>query len=135
MSYEWKWLRNPAGTPQTVKTTVGAAAVTKGQPLKIASNLAVAADDGNTVDLVAAHDADASAVLVGIVPNGDVFEVTTGADLGMHDRAYMASGNLVDAGSSGNISNIVVVDYNPASGGLAHIQVWANPMSAYTHTG
>jgi hypothetical protein len=47
----------------------------------------------------------------------------------------VASGYLVDAGSSGNISNMQVVDYNPASGGLAHVQVFANPMTAYTHTG
>lgn len=130
-TYEWKWKRGPR---DTVKVTVGATAVTKGEPLKISSNLAVAATDGGTVDLVAEHDADASATLVAVIPHGDVFEVTTGADMGMYDRAYIASGYLVDAGSSGNISNATVVDYNPASGGLAHIEVRSNIDTAFTHT-
>lgn len=131
MANEWKWLR---GDGQTVKVTVGSTAVTKGEPLKISSNLAVASGDGDTVDLVACHDADASAVLVAYAPSGDVFEVTTGADLGLMDRAYMAASYKIDAGSSGNISNMHVVDYNPASGGIAHVAVEANPLTAVTHT-
>lgn len=132
MANEWKWKRGPG---QTVKITVGDTAVTKGEPLKISSNLAVAAGDGSTVDLVATHDAAASAELVAYLPNGDVFEVDTAADLGMYDRAYMAASYSIDAGSSGNISNMTVVDYNPTSGGLAHVAVFANPMTAFTHTG
>jgi hypothetical protein len=132
MANEWKWLR---GRGETVKITVGDTAVTKGEPLKISSNLAVAAGDGDTVDLVACHDADASAQLTAIKPIGDVFEVVTGADLALGARAYMAASYKVDAGSSGNISNIQIEDYNPTSGGIAHVSVVANSLTAYTHTG
>jgi len=131
MANEWKFKRGPR---TTVKVTVGATAVTKGEPLVLDSNLAIAASDGSVVDLVAEHDAAASTELVAILPNGDVFEVDTAADLGMYDRAYMAASYSIDAGSSGNISNMVVVDYNPTSGGLAHVAVFAAPATAYTHT-
>jgi hypothetical protein len=134
MANEWKWLRNGHGAPLTVVVTAGSAALTNGQPLKVSSNVAEAVGDGETVDLVAYQDADASADLVAILPIGDVFEVTTNADLGAFDRAYPAASNKIDAGSSGNISNMFVVDGNPASGGLARVAVFSNFATAVTHT-
>lgn len=131
MANPWKHKRGPG---KTVVVTNGGVAVSKGDPLKFSSNTAIAATDGSTVDLVAAEDAAASAQLTAIIPDGDVFEVVTGADLNQYDRAYMASTNKIDAGSSGNISNMFVVDYNPTSGGLALVMVKSNLMTSVTHS-
>jgi len=119
MANEWKWKRGPGLTVQAL----AAGAHSKGQPCYLSSNEATACGDGNSVDLVAATDVSSGAMGTYYMPFNDVFEVKTGADLGMFARVYMGASNVVDAGSAGNIACGVVVDYNPASSGCALIAV------------
>lgn len=119
MANEWKWKRGPRITTRAT----AAAAMSKGQPCYISSNIATASADGGTVDLVAAEDIASAAIGTYIVPCGDVFEVKTGADLGIFDRVFMGGSNVVDAGSSSQVDCGFVLDYNPASSGCALISV------------
>lgn len=134
MANEWTWLRGP----KIMTTCPTETTIPKGAPCYISSNLIVVCADGGTVDVVCDKDCVSGDTAVPcIIPNGDIFlaKAAAGTDFGIWDRAYMAASYTVDAGSAGNISQMNVVNYNPASGGCVDIAVFSAKLHPLTYGG
>lgn len=134
MANEWTWLQGPKQMIAAPTETT----IPKGAPCYLSSNLIVVCADGGTVDVVCDKDCVSGDTAVPcIVPNSDRFlvKVATGTDLAYGARVYMAANYTVDAGSSNNISQGWVCNYNPASGGCADICVTSALLNPLTFGG
>lgn len=122
LSYQWKWLR---GQNLTAKFNMGTTALgeTYG-PVIISSNLLELPTAGAELLGVVPSSAAASATGVPVIISDDVFEVQVKAnvDLALGDAVAIEADGSVDAAADGESVCGHVVDYNPASGGIAHVK-------------
>lgn len=126
-TYRWKWIRGGSGngSPGIVTAKNGTAALgTTYAPVVMTSNLLVCpAADGAAVWGVALPAAAASANDVPVIVSNDIFEVQTTGDLGIGDAVMVGmNGGVLALSGTGAVACGTVVDYNPASGGIAHIK-------------
>lgn len=122
LSYQWKWLR---GQNLTAKFNMGTTALgeTYG-PVIISSNLLELPTAGAELLGVVPSSAAASATGVPVIISDDVFEVQVKAevDLALGDAVAIEADGSVDAAADGESVCGHVVDYTPASGGIAHVK-------------
>lgn len=122
LSYQWKWLR---GQNLTAKFNMGTTALgeTYG-PVIISSNLLELPTAGAELLGVVPSSAAASATGVPVIISDDVFEVQVKAevDLALGDAVAIEADGSVDAAADGESVCGHVVDYDPASGGIAHVK-------------
>ena len=122
LSYQWKWLR---GQNLTAKFNMGTTAMgeTYG-PVIISSNLLELPTAGAELLGVVPSSAAASATGVPVIISDDVFEVQVKAkvDLALGDAVAIEADGSVDAAADGESVCGHVVDYDPASGGIAHVK-------------
>ena len=123
MANQWHLIR---GNPETVIGTLSASGggtvmTASWQPLVLTSGFYDLAGDGEAVAGVGINQADTDGDIVVVAVGEGVYEVVTTSDLSVGSRAYAAASQCVDAGSSGNVQCGTIVDYNPASGYLAHM--------------
>lgn len=126
LSYQWKWLR---GQKLTAKFNMGTTAMgeTFG-PARIASNLLELPTQGCELLGVVPESAAASATDVPVIISEDIFEVQVkpGTDLAIGAEVQVEADGSVDTLVATNNCAGVVVDYNPASGGIAHVKAVFN---------
>lgn len=126
LSYQWKWLR---GQKLTAKFNMGTTAMgeTYG-PVRIASNLLELPTQGCELLGVVPESAAASATDVPVIISEDIFEVQVkpGTDLAIGAEVQVEADGSVDTLAATNNCVGVVVDYNPASGGIAHVKAVFN---------
>jgi hypothetical protein len=122
LSYQWKWLR---GQNLTAKFNMGTTALgeTYG-PVIISSNLLELPTAGAELLGVVPSSAAASATGVPVIISDDVFEVQVKAEvtLALGDAVAIEADGSVDAAADGESVCGHVVDYTPASGGIAHVK-------------
>ena len=122
LSYQWKWLR---GQNLTAKFNMGTTALgeTYG-PVIISSNLLELPTAGAELLGVVPSSAAASATGVPVIISDDVFEVQVKAEvtLALGDAVSIEADGSVDAAADGESVCGHVVDYTPASGGIAHVK-------------
>ncbi len=122
LSYQWKWLR---GQNLTAKFNMGTTALgeTYG-PVIISSNLLELPTAGAELLGVVPSSAAASATGVPVIISDDVFEVQVKAevDLALGDAVAIEADGSVDAAGTGESVCGHIVDYAPATGGIAHVK-------------
>ena len=122
VDYRWKWLR---GQGLTAKFNNGTTAhdVTY-QPCILDSNLLEVPTQGAELIGVAVPDAAASDTKVPIIISNDIFEVqlASAQDPGLGDEVTIEEDGSVSERAAGDSICGVIVDYDPASGGIAHIR-------------
>lgn len=122
LSYQWKWLR---GQNLTAKFNMGTTAMGRTYgPVIISSNLLELPTAGAELLGVVPSSAAASATGVPVIISDDVFEVQVKAevDLALGDAVAIEADGSVDAAGAGESVCGHVVDYDPASGGIAHVK-------------
>lgn len=121
VTYQWKWIR---GAKQTHYFDNAATALGKTYtPVKVASNVLAVPTDACAVWGVAIPSAAASAKKVPVIVSNDIFEVQATGDLGLGASVMVnADGGVSALSGTAALECGVVVDYNPASDGIAHIQ-------------
>ena len=120
MTYKWNHVRGPQ---LTVNMVIGAANLAESwEPLTLTSNLAVVPTTGCELLGVCPSKAVANETNIPIIVSNDVYEVqvASGVNLAIGDPV-----SLVDDGSvtslGGSYCVGYVVDYDPTTGGIAHI--------------
>lgn len=128
----WKWL---GGQRVTVMMPVGTAITAVDTPVKLASNKVAPAGDGETVWGVATTKAGTSDLVAVDISPTSRYQVTvaSGVKLSPGDPAYLAASFEVDAGAQNNVSCGNVVDYDPATAGLAVILLTPSANTPTTH--
>ena len=125
VDYQWKWLRGQGRQALTAKFNNGTTAhdVTF-QPCILSSNLLEVPTQGAELIGVAIPDAAASETKVPIIISNDIFEVqlASAQNPGLGDEVTIEADGSVSARAAGDSICGVIVDYDPASGGIAHIR-------------
>lgn len=122
LSYQWKWQR---GQRLTAKFNNGTTALGETfAPVILSSNLLELPTAGAELLGVVEANAGASETGVAVIVSDDIFEVQvkTGANLALGDAVAAEADGSVDAAGAGESVCGHVVDYDPASGGIAHIK-------------
>lgn len=135
LSYQWKWLR---GQKLTAKFDCGTTALGETfAPVIISSNLVELPTAGAELLGVVPSSADASEVGVPVIISNDIFEVQVKAavDLALGDPVAMEADGSVDALGAAESCVGYVVDYDPAAGGIAHVQANFTALAASQGTG
>lgn len=135
LSYQWKWLR---GQKLTAKFDCGTTALgeTFG-PVILSSNIVELPTAGVELLGVVPASAAASATGVPVIISNDIFEVQvkTGVNLALGDPVAIEADGSVDALGAAESCVGYVVDYDPAAGGIAHIQANFTALAASQGTG
>lgn len=135
LSYQWKWLR---GQKLTAKFDCGTTALgeTFG-PVILSSNLVELPTAGVELLGVVPESAAASATGVPVIISNDIFEVQvkTGVNLALGDPVAIEADGSVDALGAAESCVGYVVDYDPATAGIAHIQANFTALAASQGTG
>lgn len=131
-THRWKWIQSGSGSGAagTVKATNGAAALgTTYAPVVMTSNLLVTpAADGAAVWGVAIPKAAVSDTNVPVIVSNDIFEVKVTGDLNIGDAVMIGmNGGVLALAGTGAVACGTVVNYNPASDGIAHIKAKLAP--------
>ena len=125
VDYQWTWLRGQGRQALTAKFNNGTTAhdVTF-QPCMLTSNLLEVPTQGAELIGVAIPDAAASETKVPIIISNDIFEVqlASAQNPGLGDEVTIEADGSVSARGAGDSICGVIVDYDPASGGIAHIR-------------
>ena len=118
----------------TVNMLVVTAAVEAGDPLKLGTNGVEEAGNGDTLFGIAMSDGAVGDLIAVWRPADGIFAApaATGVNFALGDQAYLAANGELDAGSSGNKSCGVVVDFDPASG-ASEVRVAFDPWGTFTH--
>ena len=129
VTYQWEWVRSGSADgakAASVKHTIGAADLGKAwTPVEMSSNALVCPSAaGVAVYGVVPSNAVANATNVPVIVSPDVFRVQVKAavDLALGDLVVVETDGSVDALEAGELPAGIVVDYNPAAGGQAHIR-------------
>lgn len=122
LSYQWKWLR---GQKLTARFSNGSDALgeTYG-PVILSSNLIGLPTAGVELLGVVPQSATASETNVPVIISNDIFEVQvkSGAALALGDPVAIEADGSVDVLGAAESCVGYVVDYDPATSGIAHIQ-------------
>ncbi len=122
LSYQWKWQR---GQRLTAKFNNGTTALGETfAPVILSSNLLELPTAGAELLGVVEANAGASETGLAVIISDDIFEVQIKAevDLALGDAVAVEADGSVDAAGAGESVCGHVVDYDPATGGIAHIK-------------
>jgi hypothetical protein len=122
VTYPWKWLR---GQKLTAKFDNGTTAHDMTyQPAILSSNLLEVPTQGAELIGVVESEASASEKHVPVIISNDIFEVqlASGENPGLGDEVTIEADGSVSVREAGDSICGVVVDYDPASAGIAHIR-------------
>lgn len=122
LSYQWKWQR---GQRLTAKFNNGTTALGETfAPVILSSNLLELPTAGAELLGVVEANAGASGTGLAVIISDDIFEVQIKAevDLALGDAVAVEADGSVDAAGAGESVCGHVVDYDPATGGIAHIK-------------
>jgi hypothetical protein len=122
VTYPWKWLR---GQKLTAKFDNGTTAHDMTyQPAILSSNLLEVPTQGAELIGVVESEASANEEHVPVIISNDIFEVqlAAGENPGLGDEVTIEADGSVSVRAAGDSICGVVVDYDPASAGIAHIR-------------
>lgn len=122
LSYQWKWQR---GQRLTAKFNNGTTALGETfAPVILSSNLLELPTAGAELLGVVEANAGASETGLAVIVSDDIFQVQvkTGVNLALGDAVAVEADGSVDAAGAGESVCGHVVDYDPASAGIAHIK-------------
>lgn len=132
-SYEWVWLRGLSERPFTIKVDNGSTALgINNSPVLIASNALGVPTQGAELVGVAIANAAASETDIPVISGfGNIFrvQVKSGTNLNFLDPVQVEADGSVDTLAAGNSCVGVVVNYNPATAGVAEIMANFNTIN------
>jgi len=128
-TYQWKPVRGHNEPGATVKATNGSTALgITFSPVQITSNVLAVPTEGCALYGVAIPSAGASAEDVPVIVADAVYEVQTTGNLNVDDKVMLAAdGGVLALAGTDCLECGVIVDYNPASAGIAHCRAKCTP--------
>lgn len=114
--------------------TAGTGGATSGEMVMWSSGTIVAATDGSAICGIALNTASAGETVT-VIDAPAVVRLTaaSGVNFAPGDKAYVATSTTLDAGSTGNKSAGIIVNTDPASGGVLELSLTTEQSGQFTH--